>query len=114
MIGIMFFLYGCAELASANGLVAVFAGGAAIRQATKLLDYTKVTYAFAEQLERLLMTAILFIFGGTLFNASLPPLLSPEFFFVLIALFALRPRSWKNSTMRSVGGAWPSGFQQEC
>jgi sodium/hydrogen antiporter len=91
VIGIMFFVYGCAEMASANGLVAVFAAGAAIRQTTQLLDYTRVTYAFAEQMERLLMTVILLLFGGTLLNTSLPPLLSPEFLFVFLALFALRP-----------------------
>ncbi len=91
VIGIMFFVYGCAELGSANGLAAVFAAGASIRQTTQLLDYTKVTYAFAEQLERLLMTTILLIFGGTLLNTSLPSLLSPEFLFVFLALFALRP-----------------------
>jgi sodium/hydrogen antiporter len=91
VVGIMFFVYGCAEWATANGLVAVFAAGASIRRTTQLLDYTKVTYAFAEQLERLLMTVILLLFGGTLLNASLPALLSPQFLFVLLALFAVRP-----------------------
>ncbi len=41
VIGIMFFVYGCAELASANGLVSVFAAGASIRQSTRVLDYTR-------------------------------------------------------------------------
>ena len=91
VIGIMFFVYGCAELASANGLVSVFAAGASIRQSTRVLDYTKATYAFAEQVERLLMATILLLFGGTLLTGPLPPLLSWEFLFVVLALFVVRP-----------------------
>jgi NhaP-type Na+/H+ or K+/H+ antiporter len=79
------------ELASANGLVSVFAAGASIRQSTRVLDYTKATYAFAEQVERLLMATILLLFGGTLLSGPLPPLLSWEFLFVVLALFVVRP-----------------------
>jgi NhaP-type Na+/H+ or K+/H+ antiporter len=91
VIGIMFFVYGCSELASANGLVAVFAAGLSIRQTTQALEYTKASYAFAEQLERLLLTVILLLFGGNILHTPLPSLLSMEFLFIVLALFTIRP-----------------------
>ncbi len=91
VLGVMFFVYGCAELANANGLVAVFVSGLAIRQSVQALDYTQATYAFAEQLERLLTTLILILFGGMVLNDGLPDLISAKFLFALIALFAIRP-----------------------
>ena len=91
IIGIMFLVYGCAEIASANGFVAVFSSGVAIRNSTRKLDYTKETYAFAQQIERLLMVIILLLFGGVLAGGILPGVSLDRITFVVLALFAVRP-----------------------
>jgi NhaP-type Na+/H+ or K+/H+ antiporter len=91
IIGVMFLVYGCAEFASANGFVAVFSSGVAIRSISHKLDYTKETYAFAQQIERLLMVIILLLFGGVLAGGILPSASPNRIVFVILALFAVRP-----------------------
>jgi NhaP-type Na+/H+ or K+/H+ antiporter len=91
IMGVMFLVYGCADLAAANGFVAVFASGVAIRRSSHKLDYTRETYAFAQQIERLLMVIILLLFGGVLAGGVLPGASVARIAFVVLALFAVRP-----------------------
>jgi NhaP-type Na+/H+ or K+/H+ antiporter len=91
VLGIMSLVYDSAQLISANGLMAVFTAGAAIRQNTRGLEYTQVNYAFSQQLERLLVTITLFFFGGMALGVNFSGFGGVQALFVFLALFAVRP-----------------------
>jgi len=91
-LGITCLAYGVTEMAHGYGFLAVFVAALALR-ATKREDaYHEKLHDFAEELERLLMMALLVLFGGATTGGQLFRALSWEAaIFGLVALFAVRP-----------------------
>ena len=93
-LGITCFTYGITEAAGGYGFLAVFVAALALRAAERNSDYHEKLHDFAEQLERLLMMALLVIFGGALTKGGLLSALSWEgALFALLAIFVVRPVS---------------------
>ncbi len=63
--------YAVAELAHGYGFLAVFTAALALRAAERGHDYHQKLHDFAEELERLLMMALLVLFGGALGSGGL-------------------------------------------
>lgn len=58
--------YGATEVAGGYGFLAVFVAGATIRSHERDHAYHAVLHRFSEQAERLLMTALILLFGGAI------------------------------------------------
>jgi NhaP-type Na+/H+ or K+/H+ antiporter len=81
-------------MAGGYGFLAVFISGLAVRAAERSSRYHERLHDFAEQLERLLMMALLVVFGGALTAGGLLDALSWEgVVFGLLAIFLVRPLS---------------------
>ncbi|WP_414472461.1 cation:proton antiporter [Microvirga sp. M2] len=91
-LGITCLAYGVTEMAEGYGFLAVFVAALALR-ATKREDaYHEKLHDFAEELERLLMMALLVLLGGAMTGGQLFRALSWEaVVFGLLALFVIRP-----------------------
>ena len=84
--------YGLGELAHGYGFLAVFTAALALRAAERGHSYHQKLHDFAEELERLLMMALLVLFGGALSAGGLLGALTwPGVVFGLLALFLVRP-----------------------
>ena len=93
-LGITCLAYGLTEMAGGYGFLAVFVAGLAVRSAERNSRYHEKLHDFAEQLERLLMMALLVVFGGALTAGGLLDALSWEgVLFALVAIFLVRPLS---------------------
>ncbi len=93
-LGITGLAYGLAEMASGYGFLAVFVAALAVRAAERDHSYHETLHDFAEQLERLLMMALLVLFGGALSDGELLRGLTWEAVgFALLTLFVVRPLS---------------------
>jgi NhaP-type Na+/H+ or K+/H+ antiporter len=91
-LGITGMTYGLAEIAGGYGFLAVFVAALAVRAAERGHSYHEKLHDFAEQLERILMMALLVLFGGALSDGGLLRGLTWEAVgFALIALFVIRP-----------------------
>jgi NhaP-type Na+/H+ or K+/H+ antiporter len=73
-LAITLFVYGVTELIGGYGFLAVFIAALAIRHYERRHRYHDTLNLFAEQCERLLMTAILLLFGGALAGGILDDL----------------------------------------
>ncbi|WP_134500682.1 cation:proton antiporter [Microvirga pakistanensis] len=91
-LGITCLAYGVTEMVKGYGFLAVFVAALALR-ATKREDaYHEKLHDFAEELERLLMMALLVLLGGAMTGGELFRALSWDVaIFGLIALFVIRP-----------------------
>ncbi len=84
--------YALAELAHGYGFLAVFTAALALRAAERGHAYHQKLHDFAEELERLLMMALLVLFGGALGSGGLLAALTWEgVLYGLLALFIVRP-----------------------
>ncbi len=93
-LGITCLAYGLTEMAHGYGFLAVFVAALALRAAERDHAYHEKLHDFAEELERLLMMALLVAFGGALTDGGLLEALSWEgVAFALLALFIVRPLS---------------------
>jgi NhaP-type Na+/H+ or K+/H+ antiporter len=93
-LGITCLAYGVAEIVGGYGFLAVFVAALALRAAERNSAYHETLHDFAEQLERLLMMALLVIFGGALTKGGLLDALTWEgVLFGLLAVFVVRPGS---------------------
>src|SRR5919112_5442850 len=91
-LGITCIAYGLTEMAHGYGFVAVFVAALALRSTERDHEYHEKLHDFVEQLERLLMMALLVLFGGALTDGQLFRALTWEAaLFGLIALFLVRP-----------------------
>jgi NhaP-type Na+/H+ or K+/H+ antiporter len=90
-LGITLIAYGATELVKGYGFVAVFVSALALRDAERAHRYHETLHAFIEQTERLLMMAMLVLFGGTLAHGLLYPLGGPAVLAALAILFLVRP-----------------------
>jgi sodium/hydrogen antiporter len=93
-LGITFLAYGLTEMAHGYGFLAVFVAALALRSTERHNAYHEKLHDFAEQLERLLMMALLVVFGGALSDGDLFRALTWEAVaFGILALILVRPLS---------------------
>ena len=93
-LGITCLAYGVTEMLRGYGFLAVFVAALALRAAERNHAYHEKLHDFAEQLERLLMMALLVLFGGALADGGLLDALTWEgVVFGLLAVFVVRPLS---------------------
>ena len=93
-LGITCLAYGLTEMLRGYGFLAVFVAALALRAAERNHAYHEKLHDFAEQLERLLMMALLVLFGGALADGGLLDALTWEgVVFGLLAVFVVRPLS---------------------
>jgi sodium/hydrogen antiporter len=91
-LGITCLAYGLTEMAHAYGFIAVFVAALRIRAAERNHHYHEKLHDFMEQLERLLMMALLVLFGGSLTAGRLfEPLTWESIVFAALAIVAVRP-----------------------
>jgi NhaP-type Na+/H+ or K+/H+ antiporter len=91
-LGITFLAYGLTEMAEAYGFLAVFVAALTLRTAERRHEYHETLHHFTEELERLLMMALLVLLGGALSGGGLLRALSWEgAAFGLLAIFLVRP-----------------------
>lgn len=93
-LGITCIAYGLAELAHGYGFLSVFVAAVVLRMQERDHGYHTRLHDFAEELERLLMMALLVAFGGALWAGGLLHALRWDgVAFGLLALFVVRPLS---------------------
>lgn len=94
VLAITFIAYGAAELANGYGFLSVFVAALALRMQERAHGYHAQLHRFAEELERLLMMALLVGFGGAIVTGGLLSALDWNgVAFGLIALLIIRPMS---------------------
>lgn len=92
-LGITCLAYGVAEMAHGYGFLSVFVAALVLRAQERGHDYHTRLHDFAEELERLLMMALLVAFGGALASGLLQSLTWQGIAFGLCAIFIVRPLS---------------------
>lgn len=90
-LGITLIAYGLTELAHGYGFLAVFIAAMALRQEERTHHYHEKLHDFIEQTERLLMMALLVLFGGALARGLLEPLTWTAALASLAILLLVRP-----------------------
>jgi NhaP-type Na+/H+ or K+/H+ antiporter len=84
-------VYGLTELVGGYGFIAVFVGALTVRQVEWEHEYHESLYDFAVMAERLLMAAVLVLFGGALAGGLLAPLQPVDVAVALALLLVVRP-----------------------
>lgn len=92
-VAITLCVYGLAELVGGYGFLAVFVAAVAIRQYERNHTYHETLDLFAQQCERLLMTALLLLFGGALARGLLDALSWQAAVFGVVFVLLVRPLS---------------------
>jgi NhaP-type Na+/H+ or K+/H+ antiporter len=91
-LGATLSIYALTELLHGYGFLAVFLAGLMLRRAAQGHDYNDRMHDFADEVERLLMMALLVFFGGMLVAGGLLANLGwREVAFAALALFVVRP-----------------------
>jgi NhaP-type Na+/H+ or K+/H+ antiporter len=90
-LAITFLVYGVTELIGGYGFLAVFVAALAIRHYERRHRFHDTLNLFAEQCERLLMTAVLLLFGGALAGGILDDLGWQGMVFGLAFVLLVRP-----------------------
>ena len=90
-LGVTLLVYGITEMAHGYGFLAVFVAALALRAAERHHRYHQTLHDFADQIERLLMMAILVLFGGAIAGGLLAPLDWAGVAAALLILFVARP-----------------------
>jgi NhaP-type Na+/H+ or K+/H+ antiporter len=85
--------YAATELAAGYGFIAVFVAALVLRQHEWEHEYYHQLHDFAVIVERLLMAAVLTLFGGILVDGLLAPLTVTHVLFVLAIILVIRPLS---------------------
>jgi NhaP-type Na+/H+ or K+/H+ antiporter len=83
--------YGLAEIAEGYGFLAVFAGAVTARQCEPGNEYHARTHQFVDQLEDIVLVAMLFGFGGLLASGVLAPLTWPAAALAAGLVLVIRP-----------------------
>lgn len=91
-LGATLSIYAAAEIAHGYGFLAVFLAGLMLRSAARDHDFNDRMHDFADETERLLMMALLVMFGGMLSAGGLLVAVGwQEIAFALATLFVVRP-----------------------
>lgn len=91
VLGITLLVYGVTEVVGGYGFLAVFVAALAIRHYERSHKFHDTLTLFAEQCERLLMTAVLLLFGGALADGVLDALGWQGMLFGLVFVLLVRP-----------------------
>jgi len=91
VIALLFIAYGVAEMIEGYGFIAVFIGAVTARQCERRHDLHKRTHGFIDQIERLMLVAILIYFGGLLASGVLGALTWWSAALGAVILLILRP-----------------------
>ncbi|QLD89029.1 cation:proton antiporter [Natronomonas salina] len=84
-------IYGLTEVVQGYGFIAVFVGALVLRQFEFEHEYHQSLYDFAVMVERLLMAAVLVLFGGALAGGLLAPLRPIDVAVALTLVVVVRP-----------------------
>lgn len=83
--------YGLTELAEGYGFLAVFVASVAIRSYERTHHYHREMHDFSDQIERVLISILLVLFGGAIANGLLKPLTWQGAALGLLLLLVIRP-----------------------
>ena len=91
VLGTLLLAYGLAELAEGYGFIAVFVGAVTARQRENASRYHKLSHHFIDQIEQIVLVAVLFGFGAMLASGVLDALTWPAALVGLALIFVIRP-----------------------
>ncbi|GMN13695.1 cation:proton antiporter [Altererythrobacter sp. MTPC7] len=91
VLGTLLLAYGAAELVEGYGFLAVFIGAVTARQSENASRYHKISHHFIDQIEKIVLVAVLFAFGGMLASGVLDALTWPAAILALVLIFVIRP-----------------------
>lgn len=103
-LGITLLVYGVTEVVGGYGFLAVFVAALAIRHYERSHKFHDTLTLFAEQCERLLMTAVLLLFGGALSDGVLDELSWEGMAFGMVFVLLVRPLA---GLVSMIGSALP-------
>jgi sodium/hydrogen antiporter len=91
-LGATLSIYALTEMAHGYGFLAVFVAGLMLRRAARNHDFNDRMHDFADEVERLLMMALLVFFGGMLVSGGLlANLTALNVLFAVLTIFVVRP-----------------------
>ncbi len=91
VLGTLLLAYGLAELVEGYGFLAVFVGAVTARQRENRSRYHKISHHFIDQIEQIVLVAVLFGFGAMLASGVLEALTWPGALVGLALIFMIRP-----------------------
>ncbi|MDT0630244.1 cation:proton antiporter [Rubrivirga litoralis] len=101
VMGTLLAAYGLAEIVAGYGFLAVFVGAVAARQREADSEYHAASHHFADQVERVVLIAMLLGFGGLLASGVLDALTVPAAALGLAVLLVVRPLAGMAGMFRS-------------
>jgi NhaP-type Na+/H+ or K+/H+ antiporter len=113
VVASLFIAYGVAEMIEGYGFIAVFIGAVTARQCERRHDLHKRTHGFIDQIENLMLVAILIFFGGLLASGVLGALTWWSAALGAVILLILRPLAGVLAMSRSGlpwQARWAVGF----
>ncbi len=93
VLGTLLLAYGLAEVFQGYGFIAVFVGAVTARQSENASRYHKISHHFIDQIEQIVLVAVLFGFGAMLASGVLDALTWPAAMVGLALIFVIRPIS---------------------
>ena len=93
VLGTLLLAYGLAELVEGYGFIAVFVGAVTARQRENRSRYHKISHHFIDQIEQIVLVAVLIGFGGLIAGGVLEALGWREAAIGLALVFVIRPLS---------------------
>ena len=93
VLGTLMLAYGLAELFQGYGFLAVFVGAVTARQRENRSRYHKISHHFIDQIEQIVLVAVLFGFGAMLASGVLEALTWPAALVGLALILIVRPAS---------------------
>ena len=91
VLGTLLLSYGVAELVEGYGFLAVFVAAVTARQRENASRYHKISHHFIDQIEKIVLVAVLFGFGAMLAGGVLDALTWTGAFVALALIFVIRP-----------------------
>ena len=91
VLGTLLLAYGLAELAEGYGFLAVFVGAVTARQRENRSRYHKISHHFIDQIEQIVLVAVLLGFGAMLASGVLDALTWPAALVGIALVFVIRP-----------------------
>ena len=101
VLGTLLLAYGTAELVEGYGFLAVFVGAVTARQRENASRYHKISHHFIDQIEQIVLVAVLLAFGAMLASGVLDYLTWPAALIALALIFVIRPLSGLLAESRS-------------
>ncbi|MCO4755135.1 MAG: cation:proton antiporter [Bacteriovoracaceae bacterium] len=85
------FTYGLTEMFNGYGFIAVFISSLVIRSHEFEHEYHEELHSFIDQVERAILSVLIFLFGGSLYSGILGELTTPMFLTAIIFVLVFRP-----------------------